>query len=121
MSAGVQKPELHAGVVPPRADGEAGAQAAWDAEASAPIALFDAIAIARRCTEDLTGLPADGISASGRQADGSWRIVVEVIEGAARLGDNDLLSIYEVLLACHGELTGFSRLGRYRRENDVAS
>jgi hypothetical protein len=81
------------------------------------VALVEAIAIARRCTEDLTSLPVDGISASGRHGENGWRVVVEVIESPARLGDNDLISKHEVLLSGDGELTGFSRIGRYHRED----
>ena len=93
------------------------ARAAWSSEAVGPVALVEAIAIARRATAEMTGLPLDGISSSGRHGEGAWRIVVEVIESPARLGDNDLISMYEVLLTEQGELTGFSRLGRYHRED----
>jgi hypothetical protein len=106
---------------PGRTPGRDGAgretHAAWSRDAIGPVALLEAIAIARRCTGEMTGLPIDGISASGPYGEGGWRIVVEVIESAARLGDNDLISMHEVLLTDQGELTGFSRIGRYHRED----
>jgi hypothetical protein len=108
MIAGSRKPEPDVG---------AAKQSEWEAEASAPVALYNAIAAARRCAEQFTGLPFDGIAASGRHADGGWRVVIDVVESAARMGDNDLLAVYEVLLTDHGELTGFARLGRYHRED----
>jgi hypothetical protein len=114
MSAGA---ETTAGKSRPRADAVRDPHAAWERETTGPVALIEAIAIARRCTAEMTGLPIDGISASGRHGDGGWRIVVEVIESPARLGDNDLISMHEVLLTDQGELTGFSRVGRYHRED----
>lgn len=114
MSAGA---ETSAGRGRPRGDAGRATREAWADEAAGPVALVEAIAIARRCTGEMTGLPIDGISASGRHGEGGWRVVVEVIESPARLGDNDLISMHEVLLTEQGELTGFSRVGRYHRED----
>lgn len=117
MSAGSQ---TSAGGTRSRAGADLDTSAAWEQEAAGPVALVEAIAIARRCTREMTGLPIDGISASGRHGEQGWRVVVEVIESPARLGDNDLISMHEVLLTAAGELTGFSRIGRYHREDGPA-
>jgi len=115
MSSGAE-PTEGPGRAPARDGAGSEARTAWSTDAIGPVTLIEAIAIARRCTAEMTGLPIDGISASGRHGDGDWRIVVEVIESPARLGDNDLISMHEVLLTEQGELTGFSRVGRYHRE-----
>jgi len=82
--------------------------------------LLDAIAIARKTAADLTGHPVDGIAASGRHGEGGWRVVVDVIESPARMGENDLLSSHEVLLTGAGEVIGFSRVSRHHREDGGA-
>lgn len=92
---------------------------AWDAEAARAIPLIEAMKIARAATAEVTGLPVDGIAASGADAHGGWCITVEVIESPARMGENDLLSAHEVRLAPDGGLAGFTRVGRYRREDAV--
>ena len=42
--------------------------------------------------------------------------MVDVIESAARLGDNDLVAAFEVRIDQHGEVLSCSRTRRYRRE-----
>lgn len=91
----------------------------WSADTAAEvrITLFDAMTAARRSVALMTEQPIDGVAKTERQPEGGWKIVVETIEAAARMGDNDLLSAYEVTLAPDGELTGFTRLARYHRED----
>jgi hypothetical protein len=81
------------------------------------LTLIEAIGLARRTAAQLTELPVDGIAESGRHADGGWRVLVDVVESAARMGENDLLATHEVILSPEGDLTGFSRLRRYHRED----
>ena len=102
---------------PAPAPAQAGAPEAWAADAVAPISLMEAISVARAAAAEFTGLPLDGIAASGADPAGGWRVTVEVIEGAARMGENDLLAAYDVRLAADGALTGFERIRRYRRED----
>jgi len=77
--------------------------------------LLEAITSAREAVKHLTGLPVDQVVQSGKW-EGGWRIQVDVLESRARMGDNDLLATYEVLLDAGGELVGFNRIGRYNRE-----
>ena len=78
--------------------------------------LAEAITHARRAMASVTAQPIDAI-ASCEKVDGDiWRLRVEVIESPARMGDNDLLSAYEVEIAAGGEVQGFRRLSRYHRE-----
>lgn len=80
------------------------------------ITLPRAMALAREAMPDITAQPMDGIASSERDGEG-WRIVTEVIEAPARMGNNDLLAAYELTLDAEGELTGFRRLRRYHRED----
>lgn len=77
--------------------------------------LIEAIQAAREAAKLLTGLPIDQVVKSSKW-EGGWRIQVDVVESKARIGDNDLLATYEVLLDASGELVGFNRSGRYNRE-----
>lgn len=94
-----------------------GAAAQWSAEPAAPMPLIEAIAVARATASELTGLPVDGIAATASDGSGGWRITVDVIESAARMGENDLIASYDVHLGSDGGLTGFDRARRYRRED----
>jgi len=89
---------------------------AWSAERARPIPLIEALALARASVAELTGLPIDGISASEPDGAGGWNVTVEVVEAAARMGENDLLSAFQAHIAHDGSLAGYSRLHRYRRE-----
>lgn len=77
--------------------------------------LIQAIQAAREAATLLTGLPIDQVVQSARQEEG-WRILLDVRESKARMGDNDLLATYEVLLDGAGELAGFNRIARYHRQ-----
>jgi len=83
---------------------------------AAPITLLEAMASARKVVADLAGHPVDAVSMAERAGTG-WRLVVDVVEASARMGDNDLLAAYEVTLAADGGLEGFRRLRRYHRED----
>ncbi|ETX15870.1 gas vesicle protein [Roseivivax halodurans JCM 10272] len=80
------------------------------------LTLGQAIARIRAAVPTITDAPVDAIRSCERLPDAGWRAIVEVIESAARMGDNDLLSAYEMELDATGELTGFHRTGRYHRE-----
>lgn len=83
-----------------------------------PVTLVEAMTLARRSVALFTELAVDAVAECGRDGDG-WRVVVDVIESAARMGDNDMLATYEVHLSATGEVTRFTRTGRYLR-NDAS-
>ena len=89
----------------------------WPAAADGPVTLFEAMAVARRSVSLMTDQPIDGVAGSERLDEGGWKVIVETIEGAARMGDNDLLAAYEVSVAADGEIAGFRRTARYHRED----
>ena len=91
-------------------------QTAFREAKGANLTLGQAIARIRAAVPTITDAPVDAIRSCERLPEGGWRAIVEVIESAARMGDNDLLSAYEMALDATGELTGFQRTGRYHRE-----
>lgn len=82
-----------------------------------PATLLEAISSAKRIVHDMTGLPVDAVARCIAHEAGGWAIEIDVIEAAARLGDNDLLASYEMILNPHAGLTQFTRLRRYHRED----
>ena len=80
------------------------------------ISLIEAMSAARRSVALFTELPVDSV-VTCESTETGWRVLVDVIEAAARLGDNDLLATYEMSLAPSGEVTAFNRLRRYHRED----
>ena len=85
----------------------------------AAIGLVGAIARAREELALFTQLPFDSVASSQRLPDGGWLVVMDLIESAARMGDNDLLATYEVELGDAGEPTRIERIARYRREDQA--
>lgn len=83
--------------------------------------MMEAIGLARTAIGTMTGLDVDAVAHCTRSdADGvNWAITLDVVESRARMGDNDLLSAYEVQLDANGELVHFERLRRYHREDRV--
>ena len=101
----------------PSPDAETAQDMAMEAAiARAPLSMPRIMGLARSMMPEITTQPVDGIASVERQGTG-WRVVVEVIESSARLGDNDLLSAYELELDQVGELTAFRRMRRYHRED----
>jgi len=86
-----------------------------DTEARAGAGLFEIVAAARRAVAFMTDLPVDQVVACAPEEAG-WRVVLDVIEAPARLGDNDLLATYELGLDASGELRRIDRIARYHRE-----
>lgn len=83
----------------------------------APLGLAGAIARARDELSLLTQLPMDAVASTRRQAEGGWTVVMDLIESAARMGDNDLIATYEVEIAEAGDVIRIERIDRYRRED----
>ena len=83
--------------------------------------LIEAVGHARTALSSITQAQLDAVSLAEEIDDRSWRVELEVIESAARIGDNDLLCAYEVKIAPNGSLIGFRRLRRYHRESGDAA
>ena len=83
------------------------------------LSMLDAIALARTAISSMTGLDVDAVVHCAKAAteNSSWTITLDVVESRARMGDNDLLSAYEVQLNDAGDLLHFERLRRYHRED----
>ncbi len=79
--------------------------------------MIDAIGAARKFVSDLTRLPIDSLALCKEKDEGGWVIVFDVIESPARMGDNDLLSSYEIYLDSYLSMTHFARQRRYHRED----
>ena len=82
----------------------------------AVIGMAEAIAIAKAEIGAINDFPIDQVIRSERTADGGWRIVLEVIESPARMGENDFLAAFSISLDQIGSLAGIERVSRYRRE-----
>ncbi|WP_299881893.1 gas vesicle protein GvpO [uncultured Sulfitobacter sp.] len=83
------------------------------------LSMMDAIGRARTAIGTMTGLDIDAVvhCAKSSAEGASWAVTLDVVESRARMGDNDLLSAYEVQLDAAGELLHFERLRRYHRED----
>ena len=82
--------------------------------------LIEAMSIARQSVALFTDFPIDAVVSCKAEASG-WRVVVDVVEAPARLGDNDLLLSYALTLSATGEVEDFSRLRRYHREDPAGA
>jgi len=76
-----------------------------------------AVAYAKAHLMELTGQPAEAVSALNRTRDG-WRVVIEVLELERIPRTTDILASYSVDLDQSGELMRYERTHRYYR-NDV--
>lgn len=86
-------------------------------DATASLNMLEAIGHAKIAVASMTNLEIDAIAQCQKREGGSWRIVVDVIESVARMGDNDLLATYEVQISPTADLEAFNRLRRYHRED----
>lgn len=78
------------------------------------LSLVEAMSLARRTVAMFTELAVDAVPECAPDGAG-WRVVVDVVEAPARLGDNDLIASYEVRVTEEGEVGGFQRTARYNR------
>ena len=76
--------------------------------------------LARDMIVELTEQSFDAIAACEATSEG-WRVEVDVIESRARMGDDDLITIYQLEIDLEGVLRGYRRLGRRRRFEDAPS
>lgn len=79
--------------------------------------MLDAIGAAKQIVQDMTSLALDSIVSCKKFEEEGWAVAIDVIEAPARMGDNDLLSTYEVSLDNQIVLKEFKRLRRYHRED----
>ncbi|MEO0496866.1 MAG: gas vesicle protein GvpO [Pseudomonadota bacterium] len=75
---------------------------------------LQATQMARETLATILGVTVETI-ASCRKRDGGWTVELEVVETKARIADNDLIAIYQVDLDTDGDVTGYTRSGRYQR------
>ncbi|MGL4243552.1 MAG: gas vesicle protein GvpO [Beijerinckiaceae bacterium] len=69
---------------------------------------------AKAAVQEITGFKADAVTRC-EQRDGGWFAIVDVLESKARVGDNDLISTYELIMDAAGDVTSYKRLRRYYR------
>lgn len=83
----------------------------------AQLTISEVMARARAEIAGVTDLPVLSVIRTGRGPDGGWVVALELLETAARMGDNDLLTAYEIQFDAFGEVAGILRLARYHRED----
>lgn len=88
--------------------------------AAASLTLVEAMSLARRSVALFTEQKIDNVATCER-AEGGWRVVVDVVEAAARMGDNDLIASYEVVIGADGEVSRYARVARYHRDDAARS
>jgi hypothetical protein len=69
---------------------------------------------AKDAVQAITGFKADAVTRC-EPRDTGWYAVVDVLESKARVGDNDLISTYELMMDANAEVTSYKRLRRYYR------
>ncbi len=69
---------------------------------------------AKAAVQEITGFKADAVTRC-EQREGGWLAIVDVLESKARVGDNDLISTYELILDPEAEVSSYRRLRRYYR------
>ena len=84
---------------------------------SSGLSLTQVISHAREGVAAISGLPVDAVSKCERLPEGGWHLVVDLVESPARMGENDLIAVFDVSLDPEGALQSFERRGRYRRED----
>jgi hypothetical protein len=70
---------------------------------------------ARKQLSEITGMEAESVSSLQRGDDGTWKVVVEVLELSRVPSTDDVIGSYEVELDEDGELLGYQRVRRYPR------
>ena len=72
---------------------------------------------ARRELAEITGLKPEGVTALEQYDDGSWKVIVELLELSRVPETDDILGSYEVEVDEDGTLLGYRRLRRYARSH----
>jgi len=89
----------------------------FSARDPAHLTIKEVMAKARAEIAEVTDLPVLSVIRTSRGTEGGWTVALELLETAARMGDNDLLTAYEIQFDPLGEVAGISRLARYHRED----
>lgn len=63
----------------------------------------------------LTGLKPETVSSISRKDD-TWEVQVDMLELSMVPNTRDVLAVYKIVLDGKGELLGYHRVGRYRRD-----
>lgn len=82
--------------------------------------LQEVSVFAKEMAKELTGVEVDAVSLCQR-AGTDWVVEVDVVESAARMGDDDLLTAYRLEITDEGELVAFRRIGRHKRTDAVSA
>lgn len=85
------------------------------ARAGAKVTAAQAAVAAKALLAELIDLETDSISEIGKTEDG-WRVVVNLVELRRIPNSTDVIASYEVLLDQNGDLVGYHRERRYRRD-----
>lgn len=76
---------------------------------------FQATRKARDDVAQLTGKDAENVVSCERVGD-EWLVILEVVETKARISDNDVLAVYELILDdATGDVARYRRVRRYAR------
>lgn len=70
---------------------------------------------ARQELAEITGLEPEGVTSLERAGDGTWNVVVELLELERVPPTDDVLGSYEAQLDDNGDLIGYERVERYTR------
>jgi hypothetical protein len=70
---------------------------------------------ARRQLSEITGLEAESVSGLQQSDDGTWTVVVEMLELSRVPSTDDVIGSYEAELDEDGDLVGYRRIRRYPR------
>lgn len=81
------------------------------------LTMLEVISQARRGFAAMNSGKIDAVAQCAQTENGDWRVVIDVVESAARMGRNDLLCAYEIHITPQGRIGGFQRIGRYHRED----
>jgi Gas vesicle synthesis protein GvpO len=85
-----------------------------------PMTTLKVTLAAKDAVQAISGFKADAVTRC-EQRDGGWYVVVDVLESKARVGDNDLISTYELIMDITAEVTAYKRLRRYYRTDRGAA
>jgi hypothetical protein len=82
---------------------------------SSQLSAKEAIQQVRQDLPELLGRPVESILGVERDDDGTWQVMVQVVELARIPNSTDVLGAYVVTLEPGGELAGYMRRRRYQR------
>ena len=85
-----------------------------------PMTTLKVTLAAKAAVQEISTFKADAVTRC-EQREGGWYVVVDVLESKARVGDNDLISTYELIMDSTAEVTAYKRLRRYYRTDRSAA